>query len=115
MPSCESPARRITASLMFSGRRSARPEAGVAFGAPVGASDSGTTGVSFTGIEQYRNRGAIPPANQEVDLFDFAQDKLAPVDRSGKSITAAQLSAPARLQFFRSVDYDATDPKPRPV
>src|ERR1017187_1228642 len=62
MPSCEFPARRITASLMFSGRRSARPEAGLAFGAPVGASDSGTTGVSFTRIEQYQNRGLNPPA-----------------------------------------------------
>src|SRR5437879_5071095 len=28
MPSCESPARRMTASLIFSGRRSARSEAG---------------------------------------------------------------------------------------
>jgi hypothetical protein len=92
-----------------------RFEAGLAFGVPVGASDSGTTGVSFTRIEQYQNRGAIPPANKEVDLFDFAQDKLAPVDRSVKSITAAHPSAPVWRQFFRSVDCDATNPKPRPV
>src|ERR1022692_3786645 len=70
MPSCEFPARRITASLMFSGRRSARPEAGLVFGAPVGVSDSGTTGVSFTGIEQYQNRGLNPPA-----IFPFLGSK----------------------------------------
>src|SRR5438445_13818118 len=62
MPSCEFPARRMTASWIFSGRRSARSDAGVAadfglavgaglvLGAPPAASASVTTGVEvFSG------------------------------------------------------------------
>jgi hypothetical protein len=87
----------------------------LAFGAPVGASDSGTTGVSFTRIEQYQNRGLNPPANEDVDLFYFAQDKPCAGLSERKFITAAHPSAQARLQFSRSADSCATNPKPRPV
>src|SRR6266576_6308347 len=61
MPSCEFPARRITASWIFSGRRSARSGPGLALGA--GESTVGALGsvvVSFTLRKQYQNCGVIP-------------------------------------------------------
>src|SRR5438105_8587774 len=61
MPSCEFPARRITASWIFSGRRSARSGPGVALAA--GESTVGALGsvvVSFTLRKQYQNCGVIP-------------------------------------------------------
>ena len=61
MPSCESPARRMTASLIDSGLRSARPEAGLAAAeAPFGALDSGEIGGGFTWCTQYQKHGANP-------------------------------------------------------
>src|SRR5437773_9830808 len=61
IPSCEFPARRITASWIFSGRRSARSGPGLALGADkstVGA--LGSVVVSFTLPKQYQNCGLIP-------------------------------------------------------
>src|SRR5438874_2414222 len=61
IPSCEFPARRITASWIFSGRRSARSGPGVALAA--GESTVGALGsvvVSFTLRKQYQNCGVIP-------------------------------------------------------
>src|SRR6266852_8022338 len=51
IPSCEFPARRMTASLIFSGRRSARSDAGVAVdgtegGLPLAAVAVGDAGLS---------------------------------------------------------------------
>src|SRR2546421_10186385 len=78
MPSCESPARRMTASLIFSGRRSARSEAGVVEGTAAavprravgssllfGAAVSGVVEGSFTRQTPYQKCGAIPPEKFE--------------------------------------------------
>lgn len=78
MPSWELPASRITASLMLSGRRSARSEGGeeeaeeaedargaVASSLLFGALVSGVVEVSFTQKTHYQKLGANPPTMSE--------------------------------------------------
>src|SRR5260370_40633880 len=71
MPSCEFPAGRITASLIFSGRKSARSDAGLEVGAGVAAEAGPPVGARFaasasvtTGVEVFSGKVRNPRGQQ---------------------------------------------------